>query len=73
MVCLYIITDLNFQYLSNKFTCRGVHRFGSVETEPNLANQSYNSVLKVEPNLTELALQPNRSFISVCSVQTEIY
>ena len=40
---------------------RGVHRFGSVETEPNLANQSYNSVLKIEPNRTELALQPNRT------------
>ena len=41
-------------YLQKYVTNRGVHRFGSVETEPNLANQSYNSVLKIEPNRTEL-------------------
>ena len=49
------------QTQSSSFSPRGVHWFGSVETEPNLANQSYNSVLKIEPNRTELAMQPNRT------------
>ena len=40
--------------IKNVTTIRGVHWFGSVETESNLANQSYNSVLKIEPNRTEL-------------------
>lgn len=41
---------------------------GSVKIQPNQANQSYDTVLKIEPNWTE------SKFYSVCnSVQTEIY